>query len=69
MKLVNCSELRSECDRRGISEDYRGGCYATNYYETQNIFQPNMNDYYFEKTKRLKIPIKKQTPLERCPQN
>jgi uncharacterized protein len=56
-RLINCSELRSECDRKGISEEYRGGCFATNYYETKNIFHPNMHDYYFEKAKRLKIPI------------
>jgi len=51
-KLVNCLELRSECEKMGISEDYEGGCYATNYYETQNLFHPSMHDYKFDKAKR-----------------
>jgi uncharacterized protein len=51
-RLIDCSELRSECERRGISKDYRGGCYATNYYETQSLFIPNMHDYVFDKARR-----------------
>jgi uncharacterized protein len=50
--LINCSELRSECEKMGISEDYEGGCYASNYYETQNLFHPSMHDYKFDKAKR-----------------
>jgi uncharacterized protein len=53
MELIKCSELRSECERKNLLEDYRGGCYATNYYETKSLFHPNMNDYYFEKEKHL----------------
>lgn len=52
LRLLNCSELRSECERRGISKDYWGGCYATNYYETQNLFAPSMHDYNFSKARR-----------------
>ncbi len=63
-ELIRCSKLRSECERKNILEDYRGGCYATNYYETKSLFHPNINDYYFEKAKHLMfsnyLPKRKQ---------
>lgn len=54
MELVRCSELRSECERQNLS-DYRGGCFATNYYETKSLFHPNINDYYFDEAKNLML--------------
>ncbi|MCM2464877.1 radical SAM protein [Methanoculleus oceani] len=51
LRLNECSELHVECERMGISEEYRGGCYASNYYETGSLFIPSMKDHNFDKAR------------------
>jgi uncharacterized protein len=46
-QLVNCSRLRSACEELGIAGDYRGGCLATNYEESGDLYQPSLADHAF----------------------
>jgi len=50
--LVSCSQLRTACDARGITEDFRGGCFATNHEENGNLFLPSMQEHTFNVLKR-----------------
>ncbi len=52
LELVNCSLLRMSCEAYGIAENFQGGCFASNFEDNQNIFQPSMQDYAFSKLKR-----------------
>ena len=51
LDFVSGLKLRSACSKKGIAGDYRGGCYAENYFENQDIFQPNLQEYLFSKIK------------------
>ena len=53
LDFVSGLKLRSACSKKGIANDYRGGCYAENYYENQDIFQPNIQEYLFSKIKPI----------------
>lgn len=52
LELVNCSLLRTACEDYGIAENFQGGCFASNFEDNQNIFQPSMQDYAFSRLKR-----------------
>ncbi len=53
LDFVSGSKLQSACLKRGIAGDYRGGCYAENHFENQDIFQPNMKEYLFSKMRPI----------------
>ena len=53
LDFVSGSKLRSACSKKGIENDYKGGCYAENYFENQDIFQPNMKEYLFSKMRPI----------------
>jgi len=48
-KLVECKELKPNCKKKGLSKDFKGGCFADNYVETWNIFDPSIQAYRFQK--------------------
>jgi uncharacterized protein len=50
--LVTCSRLQSACEREGIAEDFRGGCFASNYQSRGDIFVPDRQDHRFSVLKR-----------------
>lgn len=50
--LVGCSQLRAACDRRGITGEFRGGCFASNYEENRDLFAPSMQDHAFSLVRR-----------------
>ena len=50
--LVSCSELQAACERQGIAEDFRGGCFASNCQASGDIFVPNRQDHTFSLTKQ-----------------
>lgn len=49
LELVNCSRLKHACENKNISKDFQEGCFAANYEENNNIFQPSMQEYVFNK--------------------
>lgn len=49
--LIDCSELKEACRQKGIYDNYRGGCFASNYEEHKSIFYPNLLDYQFSANK------------------
>lgn len=51
-QLVTCSRMRSACEELGISADFGGGCLATNYEETGDIFRPSLQDHAFSTLQR-----------------
>jgi uncharacterized protein len=50
--LVACDQLDAACQREGIAEDFRGGCFASNYERNGVIFVPNLQDHAFSLMKR-----------------
>ncbi|SNQ60965.1 radical SAM protein [Candidatus Methanoperedens nitratireducens] len=46
-ELISCSKLRSACNALQIAESFRGGCFAANYEDNGNIFQPSIQDHIF----------------------
>lgn len=46
-----CIELRNNCRRFGIYEKYRGGCFASNYEETGDLYTPSHVDMRFAETR------------------
>lgn len=55
-ELVNCLKLKSACKALGIAEDYRGGCFAANYEENDDLFQPSLQNYAFSLQDRSYLP-------------
>lgn len=46
-ELVGCLKLESACKGLGIAKDYRGGCFAANYEENGDLFQPSLQNHAF----------------------
>ncbi len=46
-ELISCSKLRSACNKLHIAENYKAGCFADNYEENGDIFQPSIQNYTF----------------------
>ena len=49
--LINCYQLKSSCEEKGIAADFQGGCFASNYNENKDLFEPCLQDYRFKKIK------------------
>ena len=43
--MAGCGRLRENCAAAGIAEAYHGGCFATNYEATGDLYQPNLEDF------------------------
>lgn len=41
-ELNDCSQLRRNCERQGIAEEYDGGCFAKNFEDNGDLFQPSL---------------------------
>jgi len=52
MELVGCDTLVSACEQQGIAQSYRGGCFATNFEDNEDLFQPSLQDFEFSVMKR-----------------
>jgi uncharacterized protein len=50
--LVSCHQLHAACEQEGIAEDFRGGCFASNYDGSGDLFIPNLQDHKFSLMKR-----------------
>ncbi|HHT9119831.1 MAG TPA: radical SAM protein [Candidatus Hypogeohydataceae bacterium YC41] len=50
-ELASCTQLRAACENRGIAADFKGGCFASNYEENNDLFVPSMEHYAFSKLK------------------
>ncbi len=46
-ELISSSKLRSACNALQIAESYRAGCFADNYEENGDIFQPSIQNHMF----------------------
>jgi len=44
LDLIHCGPLKNYCEENSIKE-YKGGCFALNYEENKNVFQPSLQDY------------------------
>ncbi|MBR9843853.1 MAG: radical SAM protein [Rhodobacteraceae bacterium] len=43
--MAGCGRLKANCEAAGIAETYHGGCFATNYEATGDLYQPNLEDF------------------------
>lgn len=48
LELTASSRLIAACEKTGIVDSYQGGCWATNYSDNQDMFQPSMQDQKFK---------------------
>lgn len=53
LELVSCAQMRAACEAKGIAEDFRGGCFAANYDENKDLFQPSIQSHVFDKARRM----------------
>jgi uncharacterized protein len=53
-ELVRCTKLRLACEEQGIAHEFQGGCFASNYEDNGDLFQPNLQDHTFSLLKRQK---------------
>jgi uncharacterized protein len=51
-ELVSCARLSSACEEQGIALDFQGGCFAVNYGESGDLFQPSVTEHSFSLLKR-----------------
>ncbi|HWQ20881.1 MAG TPA: radical SAM protein [Methanotrichaceae archaeon] len=51
-ELISCSKLYSACEAQGIEKDFLGGCFASNYSDAHDIFQPSIQEYKFSLLER-----------------
>ncbi len=47
MDYVSCDALKENCSKNAIVDNYYGGCFASNYDENKNVFEPNMYEHKF----------------------
>jgi uncharacterized protein len=52
LELTSTAKLIAACEEEGIAQSYQGGCWATNYSDNLNVFQPSMQDYEFQTLRR-----------------
>ena len=45
--MTGCRKLKKSCSEAGISDQYAGGCFATNYEATGDLFKPNRLQHRF----------------------
>jgi len=43
--MAGCGKLIRNCEDAGIADNYGGGCFATNFEETGDLFRPNLDDH------------------------
>ncbi len=47
LDYISCDILRDNCKNSGIFDDYKGGCFASNYEENGDVFKPNLFEHKF----------------------
>lgn len=52
-EMVMCRRLRENCTTLGLEKDFPGGCFATNFEESEDIFQPSLNQIHIRRVERL----------------
>jgi uncharacterized protein len=52
LELAICARLVENCEALGIAADYEGGCFASNYSETSDLFDPSRETFDYYKLKR-----------------
>ena len=57
LEMTGCKTLIDNARKLGIGNQYRGGCFATNYEETGSLFKPDLQQHEFSLLlKDLKVP-------------
>lgn len=51
-EFVSCSRVISSCEDQGIEQEFQGGCFAVNYGESGDLFQPSPNEHKFSILRR-----------------
>lgn len=46
-ELNTCNKLQAACEKHAIGPEFQGGCFASNYEETGDLFRPNILDHQF----------------------
>jgi uncharacterized protein len=51
-ELVSCGKVRAACEAEGIADEYQGGCFAANFEDNRDIFQPSRQEHTLSILKR-----------------
>jgi hypothetical protein len=51
-ELVSCAKVRAACEAERIADDYQGGCFAANFEDNRDIFQPSRQEHTFSILRR-----------------
>lgn len=54
MDFISCELLKVNCNNIGIKQSFFGGCFASNYEQSKDVFVPNLFDHDF--SLRLRAP-------------
>ena len=52
LELIGCSQLKKNCEEAGIAAEFQGGCFASNYEASKDLYRPNLQDYEFSLLER-----------------
>lgn len=55
LAYISCDALKDSCAHLGIDRQYYGGCFASNYEETKDVFKPNKSEHAFSNRLREEI--------------
>jgi uncharacterized protein len=52
LELASSAKVKSACESQGIDKEYSGGCFAANYEDNGDIFQPSLQEHTISLLKR-----------------
>ena len=52
-EMVTCRKLRENCATLGLEKEFQGGCFATNFEESEDLFLPSLNQIRIHDAERL----------------
>ncbi len=51
LEIHSAFRLKERCEQLGIARDYKGGCFAANYEESNDMYHPSLQEYSFSKAR------------------
>jgi uncharacterized protein len=51
-EFVSTARVKAACEEQGIARDFEGGCFAANYGESGDLFQPSLQEHRFSLLRR-----------------
>jgi uncharacterized protein len=52
LELASSAKVQTACESQGIDKEYSGGCFAANYEDNGDIFQPSLQEHTISLLKR-----------------